>query len=83
MDSRMKYLVNQKLKKNSQLGNKIKDPGAHLYHAASGVFDGHPTTEKKNAKMKKAFARLRAKRKDHYDEGTHSYMISRDSESVY
>ena len=80
MDSRIKHLA------HSQMGRKIKHAGAHMYHAATGVSDGRPTTETKNAKLKKAFARMRARSKDHYDEGTHSYLVSRDDaarESVY
>jgi hypothetical protein len=53
------------------ISHRIKDPGAHMYHAATGVADGHEAGSKKRAKIKKAFARFRGMRG--HDQGTHHY----------
>ncbi len=75
MDSRMSHLVFQTLNKKNQMGSLSYGPGAHMYHAATGVSDGK-TTKKKEHANRKAFARLRAVQKEKYDQGTHSYTLS-------
>lgn len=55
------------------IGKALREPGAHMYHAATGVA-GSKAVAPKRHKMKKAFARMR----DHMvkrDEGTHHYAI--------
>jgi len=59
MDSRTNYLVFQKIKRSHQNGKTIKDAGAHMYHAATGVIDGNEANNEQRDKIKKAFARYR------------------------
>lgn len=72
----MRHLVAQSATRKSQLGHPIKHAGAHLYHAATGVADGGKTNKEKHHRLRKAFARMRANRRENYDMGTHSYLES-------
>jgi hypothetical protein len=53
---------------------RLTDPGAHMYHAATGVADSGSYGNKKRERLKKQFARLRKMKKEFRDEGTHRYM---------
>ena len=74
---RLKHLVFQTLGKKSQMGT-TPPAGAHMYHAATGVTDGGKTSKEEQHKLKKAFARMRNIKKDHYDENIHSYLVDHD-----
>jgi hypothetical protein len=55
------------------IGRRPNNLGAYLYHAATGVSDGGMTGQKRQSRLKKAFARMRKMDPSVRDEGTHRY----------
>lgn len=43
----------------SQMGKKLKDPGAHMYHAADGVAGGGLVGKDKRHRMRRALRNMR------------------------
>lgn len=58
---------------------RIKNAGAHMYHAATAVTDGGEAKPKKSARLKKEFARYRGYA--NRDVSTHHYGADIDKKS--
>jgi hypothetical protein len=68
-----KRIFQHKGKKKSQMGSQKYEAGAYMHHAATGVRDDGPHNDEKRNRLKKAFARMRGLKRDHYDENLHHY----------